>query len=105
MNEEFKYIDEEEKEIIEIWENVDFSKLKNDKENLKELKKAARKYFEENNNKEEKQTITLRIPADDLQKIKTLAAKKGLSYQTFIKSILHQIAEDVGSAKEQSPDI
>ncbi|WP_202897990.1 hypothetical protein [Hippea alviniae] len=40
-----------------------------------------------------------------MQKIKTLAAKKGLSYQTFIKSILHQIAEDVESAKEQRPNI
>ncbi|WP_022671295.1 hypothetical protein [Hippea alviniae] len=42
MNEEFKYIDEEEKEIIEMWKNVDFSKLKNDEKNLKELKKLQK---------------------------------------------------------------
>jgi predicted DNA binding CopG/RHH family protein len=34
--------------------------------------------------------INIRLPDKDLQKIKTLAAEKGLPYQTFISSLLHQ---------------
>ncbi|RZD14191.1 MAG: hypothetical protein EVJ47_07040 [Candidatus Acidulodesulfobacterium ferriphilum] len=33
--------------------------------------------------------MTLRISSEDLEKIKVIASKKGLKYQTFIKSIIH----------------
>jgi len=35
-------------------------------------------------------TINIRLSARDIQKIKALAAEKGLPYQTFISSLLHQ---------------
>lgn len=34
--------------------------------------------------------INIRIQERDLQRIKALAAEKGLPYQTFISSLLHQ---------------
>ncbi len=35
-------------------------------------------------------TITIRLAEDDLRRAKTLAAAKGLRYQTFLKMLLHQ---------------
>ena len=35
-------------------------------------------------------TITIRLAEDDLTRAKTLAAQKGLRYQTYLKMLLHQ---------------
>ena len=41
------------------------------------------------------QPITLRIPKDDLETARRLAARKGLGYQTYIKMLLRDaLAED-----------
>ncbi len=79
-----KYIDEEEKEIIESLKELDLKSIKNDMRNINKLKNAAKDYI-----KKQDKTITLRISSDDLEKIKIIASKKGLKYQTFIKSIIH----------------
>ena len=84
-----KYIDEEEREIVESLKDLDVEAIENDKENIERLKKVAQDYID----KQDK-TITLRISSKDLEKIKKIAAKKGLRYQTFIKSVLHQIIEE-----------
>ncbi len=34
--------------------------------------------------------ISIRIPVDDLARLKELAAKKGMGYQTLAKSMLHE---------------
>ena len=35
-------------------------------------------------------TITIRLAQDDLTRARTLAAEKGLRYQTYLKMLLHQ---------------
>lgn len=35
-------------------------------------------------------TITIRLAEDDLARARTLAAEKGLRYQTYVKMLLHQ---------------
>jgi hypothetical protein len=35
-------------------------------------------------------TITIRLPEADLARARTLAAEKGLRYQTYLKMLLHQ---------------
>ena len=35
-------------------------------------------------------TITIRLPEADLTRARTLAAEKGLRYQTYLKMLLHQ---------------
>jgi predicted DNA binding CopG/RHH family protein len=35
-------------------------------------------------------TITIRLAEDDLARARTLAAEKGLRYQTYLKMLLHQ---------------
>ncbi|HRX15664.1 MAG TPA: CopG family antitoxin [Spirochaetota bacterium] len=37
-----------------------------------------------------KVSITLRVDSNDLEKIKTLAEKEGMPYQTLISSVLHK---------------
>ena len=39
------------------------------------------------------QAISIRVPVDDLARIKTLAARKGVGYQTMAKVILHEAVE------------
>jgi predicted DNA binding CopG/RHH family protein len=39
------------------------------------------------------QPITLRIPKEDLETARRLAAKKGLGYQTYIKMVLREALE------------
>jgi len=35
-------------------------------------------------------TITIRLPESDLARARTLAAERGLRYQTYLKMLLHQ---------------
>jgi predicted DNA binding CopG/RHH family protein len=39
-----------------------------------------------------KKAYTIKLMGHDVDNIKTMAIKKGLPYQTFISSILHQVA-------------
>ncbi len=36
------------------------------------------------------QAISIRVPVDDLARIKALAARKGIGYQTMAKVLLHE---------------
>jgi predicted DNA binding CopG/RHH family protein len=44
------------------------------------------------------QPITLRIPKEDLETARRLAAKKGLGYQTYIKMLLREALAKNGGA-------
>ncbi len=79
------FIDNNEKEDIKMWENIDILSIENDKDNIKNLKSVAKEYIKSNETK-----INMRISKDELEKIKQRAQKEGLKYQTFIKSILHK---------------
>ena len=47
------------------------------------------------------QPITLRIPKEDLETARRLAAQKGLGYQTYIKMILRQaLAKNAGASSK-----
>jgi len=35
------------------------------------------------------ETVTIRIPPEELMRARTLAAKRGLRYQTYLKMLLH----------------
>ncbi len=77
-------LDPEEQEIedsLEEWESVD-----NFEEIAAMARKAGENYFRKN------ARITLRISDADLARLKEKAAFKGLPYQTFIASVLHEYA-------------
>lgn len=82
-----KYIDDEEKQLIEAIEHDDYqvgdSVLTS--ERLQELQVVARGKMNE-----ERTPISLRIPKTDLSRLKTRAMQEGIPYQTLINSILHK---------------
>jgi len=80
-----KYIDREEKGLMQDIVRMDFRKLAQPTKKVQgQLKRAARKHIE----KESKMNI--RIDPYELGKIKEKAEREGLKYQTLIKSILHK---------------
>lgn len=80
-----KYLDEEEKDLDQSLENINIEDLpKPSSTRQKALKKSAHNFIK----KETKMNI--RIDPLELHKIKEMADKEGLKYQTFIKSVLHK---------------
>lgn len=82
---ETNYIDNEEKELMDSLDEIDFLQIKHDKENSKQLKKSAKAFV-----KKEETKMNIRISSSELEKIKATALQEGLKYQTFIKSVLHK---------------
>jgi len=62
-------------------------------ENQEEEKEKFKHYFKVS--KEQRKAIHIKPSASDIFKIKVLASEKGVPYQTFINSALHQIATGV----------
>jgi predicted DNA binding CopG/RHH family protein len=80
-----EYLDQEEKEIIEDLEKIDVSKIdRPTKKEQAKIKKAAADFVRQ------EAKMNIRIDPVELGKIKEQAAKEGLKYQSFIKSILHK---------------
>ena len=80
-----EYLDEEEKNIIEDLEAIDLKKIgRPSKEEQTSLRKSATAFLRQ------EAKMNIRIDPIELEKIKEQAAREGLKYQTFIKSILHK---------------
>ncbi len=80
-----KYLDNEEKELLSPIEDLDIEKIEPpSEEGQSEFRNAAKQFIK----RETKMNI--RIPPYELQRIKEQAAKEGLKYQTFVKSVLHR---------------
>jgi predicted DNA binding CopG/RHH family protein len=41
------------------------------------------------------ETVTIRIPSEELTRARALAAKRGLRYQTYLKMLLHEALDAV----------
>ncbi|AHC15399.1 CopG family antitoxin [Salinispira pacifica] len=80
-----KYLDNEEKDLIEAYENADSSKsFKPSEEEQKKFRTAAKEFVTS------EKKMNIRIDPYELEKIKERAAREGLRYQTFVKSVLHK---------------
>ncbi|MCE3239081.1 MAG: hypothetical protein K0R24_2062 [Gammaproteobacteria bacterium] len=83
-------LNQEEQNISDaIDQLIDKGKLKsvnNLKEELTFAKEAAANYFRKD------KRVNIRISSNDLARLKQKAAYKGLPYQTFIASVLHEYA-------------
>ena len=75
-------------EQIEKGKYVSLSKEEFEKEKVL-LIKAAVNTIEK---RKKKKSYNIRLFEDDVENIKALALKEGLSYQTFISSLVHKIA-------------
>ncbi|MEA2019585.1 MAG: antitoxin [Campylobacterota bacterium] len=82
---ETKYIDDEEKILMESLDDIDLDSIKNDTDNIKLLQSSAKVFVKQKETK-----MNIRISSSELDKIKQRAELEGLKYQTFVKSILHK---------------
>ena len=40
-------------------------------------------------------SLTIRVNSQDINRIKKMAEKKGIAYQTYISEVIHQVAESL----------
>ena len=82
---DFDYeLDDYEKEISEAFEKGKFKRAPDFEAQKIKLIQAARLTLEKTKN------INIRISQGDLFKVRTLAEKQGIPYQTLISSLIHQ---------------
>ena len=79
-------LDQEEKDLLSSIESGEWHSVSTLKEEADAAKKAAENFLRKD------ERITLRISSSDLTRLKLKAAYKGLPYQTFIASVLHEYA-------------
>ena len=95
IKKEFDFeLDNGELQILENLENGNYISLKETNPKEFEKEKEIAKIAAENTLKKlaKKKAYTLKLFEDDIEKIKSMAFKKGLPYQTYIASLIHQIA-------------
>ncbi len=81
-------LDTTEEEALKDYET---GKLKSEP-GFKQAKKRYQEYAK--NTLDKTKNVNIRISESDLLKIKALAAKKGIPYQTMMASLLHQYSTD-----------
>jgi len=86
------YFDQEEQKLIESIERDEFVPVAADESQLSLLQQAAKASVHEREVKE------ITFFKRDLQRIRVIAAQKGLPYQALISAIVHQYAN--GQLKE-----
>jgi predicted DNA binding CopG/RHH family protein len=79
------YIDNDEKQLMQSLDGIDVTQIKNDTKNIQQLKMSAKDFVQKQEAK-----MSIRISNTELDNIKKAAAKEGLKYQTFVKSVLHK---------------
>jgi predicted DNA binding CopG/RHH family protein len=85
------FFDEEEREIMESYEAaLERGEVhENSPEELAKINAEWRAIVEASR---ARKAISLRLPARDLELIKSIARRRGIPYQTLIGSVLHQFA-------------
>lgn len=79
-------LDAEERDLLESVERGEWKSVNNLAQEMARAKKIAANTLRKDSR------ITLRISSGDLARLKQKAAYKGLPYQTFISSVLHEYA-------------
>ncbi len=89
-----KLYSKEELDFFAWIENGDFISLKNTNSKKFDEEKKIAKITAKNTIKKntKKKSLNLRIFENDIPSIKAIALEKGLPYQTFLSSIIHQVA-------------
>ena len=85
-------LDEYEQELSDSFDSGKWQSVPNLKERVGLAKEAARNYFRE------QEKVTIRVQTIDMDKIRKMAAERGLRPHTYIASVVHQLA--AGHIKE-----
>lgn len=79
-------LDSEEQELLDSVERGEWKTVDNFEKEVVFAKEAAANFLRKD------ERVTLRLSSGDLDRLKQKAAYKGLPYQTFIASVLHEYA-------------
>ena len=79
-----KYLDAEEKEIMEAIENEEFIPVTG-----VELKRVADAIAA----RKKDMTLTIRVNRNDINRIKKMAQKRKIPYQSYISEVIHRVAQ------------
>ena len=79
-----QYFDQEEKEIMEAIDRDEFIPV-----TRVELKRVADAIAARKKN----MTLTIRVNSNDINRIKKMAQKRKITYQSYISEVIHRIAQ------------
>ena len=79
-------IEEHEQDILNAFEQGEFSSVPNLKQEMKLANEAAKNFIKRDSR------INLRVSGTDLKIIRKIALEEGLPYQTLLASIIHKFA-------------
>ena len=82
-------LDNYEKEVLDNYEQGKIKPLPGLKQKQKQFQQYAKNALDKTKN------INIRISESDLAKVKSLAVKKGIPYQTMLTSVIHQYSTGV----------
>ena len=95
-NPEPRFFDDEERELIESFEGA-LERGDIRPNTADELTEAKAQWRQIAATPEAGEAVSLRLPQRDLERIKTIARQRGVSYETLIGAVLHQFAQDAPS--------
>lgn len=81
-----QYLDQEEKEIMEAIERDEYVPVMGP-----ELKKMADSLAA----RKKDMTLTIRVNRNDINRIKKMAQKRKIPYQSYISEVIHRVAQAV----------
>lgn len=84
----------EEKEILDSYENDQWRPSKRRKQEIKKLQEHAR------NTLQKDKRINIRMSSKDLDRVRVIATQQGIPYQTLISSIIHKYVSGYLKEKE-----
>jgi len=84
MGDSFKYLDEEEKELMESVERGEWKRTDNFEDEKKKAESAAKSTFAET------EGMNIRISKRDIDRLKIRALEEGIPYQTLVSGIIHK---------------
>ncbi len=84
MKDPFKYLDEEEKELMESVDRGEWRRTANFDEEKKKAESAAKATFART------EKMNIRISKRDFDRLKIRALKEGIPYPTLVSSIIHK---------------
>ena len=89
-----KNVNNEEKDILDSYEQGQWKPVKNRKREIEKLQQYAR------NTLQKDKRINIRMSSADLDRVRVIATQQGIPYQTLISSIIHKYVSGYLKEKE-----
>ena len=91
-----KNLNNEEKDILDSYEQDQLRPAKNRKREIEKLQQYAR------NTLQKDKRINIRMSSKDLDQVRVIATQQGIPYQTLISSIIHKYVSGYLKEKEMT---